>query len=84
MKKFCQSAIEILNSCTSEEYAVVFVRLKFEFFKKFQNNLIFSTIHGTDFFKNVIDCIDGQKWGEQGECGNNFRKMVEPYFHYEI
>lgn len=66
-----------LQGTPSAEWATVFVGLKMLFFRQHAQGLITSTSHGVDFFDNVIDCIEGRLvWDEQGEYGDNFRKMI--------
>ena len=84
MKDFCIKANQTLNGASKSDFAPMFIGLKRLFYDKYQNGLVFSTAHGVDFFTNVINCLDGQKWEEKGEYGNNFRKMIEMYWYPEI
>jgi len=85
MKQFCINSIKQLNDCPLKEWAVLYVSLKMEFFKKFQKGLVCSTYHGLDFFNNLLNCLNGSPWnpldGEgksiKGEYESNFRKLVE-------
>lgn len=78
MKDFCISVIKELSSCNPKDYGMIFVNRKMEFHRRFSNGLITSTNHGTEFFHNVINCLDGHlKWIERGEYGDNFRKLVK-------
>lgn len=54
MRNYALMAIERLSGLSGKEYAEAFVRLKMEFFQAFQRGLITSTVHGADFFTNVI------------------------------
>lgn len=77
MKEFSQKSISILENTDSKNWAKVFVELKTEFWRKYAKGLIFSTTHGIDFFENVLNCLDGAKWKEEGEYGDNFRKLIK-------
>lgn len=77
MKQFLIKAIDILNH-TQKEWGKVFVNLKMEFCRKYQRGLITSTIHGADFFSNLLNCIENKtQWDEKGEYGENFRKLIK-------
>ena len=77
MKQFCLDAIKKLSDSNQNDYGRLFVELRLEFARKHSRKLIFSTSHGTDFFQNIIDCLNGMEWEEKGEFGNNFRKLIE-------
>ncbi len=80
MRLYCINAINYLANCPKNVWAAEFVRLRMEFCRKYQNGLIFSTSHGTEFFKNVVDCLDGVEWSTKEYKGiyeDNFRKMIE-------
>lgn len=75
MKTFCLNAVEKLKN--TNDFGKDFVDLKMEFFRKFQNPLICSIIHGPDFFSNVLECMGGKKWKEEDVYGDNFRQLVK-------
>lgn len=77
MKEFCLVAIEQLQKIDNKSFGPLFIKLRLEFFRKFQRNLITSTIHGIDFFHNVVFCCNGGQWEEKGEYGDNFRKIIK-------
>lgn len=80
MKRFCETAIEQLDGCDIKEWAPLFVKLKIEFFYRFQNGLICSTTHGVDWFNNVLNCLNGQEWDRKEHKGlyeDNFRLLIE-------
>lgn len=80
MKQFCIDAQRILDDSSSAEYAVNYVRLKIEFFHKYQNGLICSMWHGTDWFKNILTALDGIDIKEPvGEYKKNFEKLIKTY-----
>lgn len=73
----------VLNTGT---FAEIYVKDRMEFHRKFQKGLIFSTVHGANFFENVHDCLLGRKWSEKdakgvellaGEYEDNFRKFLK-------
>ena len=80
MKQFCENSILKLKSCSIDEWAELFVLLKMEFFKKYQRGIICSSAHGTEWFQNILDCLNGKEWDKKehkGEYEDNFRKLVE-------
>jgi hypothetical protein len=74
----CAKACElILDLAPSWRWADVFVDLKMWFHGRHGRGLISSTSHGIDFFRNIIDVAEGRmKWEEEGQYGDNFRKLV--------
>jgi len=74
----CAKACEhILNLAPPWRFPDLFVDLKMWFSKKYSRGLTTSTTHGIDFFRNVVGLAEGtMKWEEEGEYGDNFRKMV--------
>lgn len=82
MRQDCLRIIETLNNTKGAQWAVEFVEFKMWFHRKYCLGLIFSTIHGCDFFDNVIRCLDGKTWepDNKGEYEENFRKFIK---HYE-
>lgn len=81
MKQFCIDAERILaESSSGEEYAVNYVRLKIEFFHKYQSGLVCSMWHGTDWFKNILTALEGNDIKEPiGEYKKNFEKLIKMY-----
>jgi hypothetical protein len=78
MKDYCLRAIWLLRTYTGREWAEKFVELRMQFHRKHGYGLIQSTWHGTDFFKNVLDALDGKEIEEpKGEYRNNFIKLIE-------
>lgn len=82
MREFCEAVVKELNECPAEKWAEIFVNSKIKFQREYADGLIFSTVHGIDFFKHVLN----GKWpeydpvtriGESGEYGNNFRKLLK-------
>jgi len=61
-------------------HAPMFVELKIAFMRHHGRGLVCSTIHGTEFFDNVVACCEGRlvwdKYVEKGEYGDNFRKLI--------
>lgn len=76
-KEFCIGAKKRLSECNGGDYANLFIRLYLDFFRTYGHGFITSTVHGLDYFDNILYCLGGQKWAEQGEYGDNFRKMIE-------
>lgn len=74
----CAKAIVLVLSITPPwRFGDMFVNLKMWFTKQHGRGLTTSTSHDTDFFQNVIDVAEGRLvWEEEGELGDNFRKMV--------
>jgi hypothetical protein len=72
---------EIIEFCKNAQESPIgdFCRLREELHNRFFKGLIFSTTHGADIFKNVLNCLNGQVWKEEGEYGNNFRKGINLY-----
>ncbi len=77
MKKFCLNAVEILKSVTDKEFAIAFIGLRMDFHRKHGHKLIVSTLHGIDLFDNILSCLAGGDWVEEGEYGDNFRKLIK-------
>lgn len=76
----CAKACELVLSLAPKghRWAELFVDLKMWFFRKHCRGLICSTSHGTDWFTNIIGLAEGtMEWKEEGEYGNNFRKLVK-------
>jgi len=72
-----KACVEVLNLVPSQHFAAEFIRLKEAFFRKYHDGLICSTVHGIDFFTNVVACCEGRlEWDEKGEYGNNFRRLI--------
>jgi hypothetical protein len=75
----------LLNQTPIEKWAEVFVKLRLEFADKCSGGLIFSTVHGAEFFDNVVECYYGEPWfesdeekkGKKTELGNNFRTLIK-------
>lgn len=85
MREDCLSIITVLEQTPPETWAETFVKFKMDFWRKYCMGLIFSTIHGLDFFKNVLACLDGTPWEpdkdepEKGEYEENFRRFIKHY-----
>lgn len=58
-------------------FAKNYVNLRLQFSRNFNPGYICSTAHGIDFFDNIRNCLAGDTWTEQGEYGNNFRKLIQ-------
>ena len=81
MREDCASVISLLQRTPAAEWAETFVSHKCFFWRKHCLGLIFSTIHGPDFFENVLQCLDGRAWEPEnkGEYEENFRKFIRHY-----
>lgn len=85
MKEECAQIIDLLNTLPGEKWAEEFVNLHMRFWRKYCLGLIFSTIHGADFFSNILDCLNGKHWEPDkdepvpGEYEENFRKFIKHY-----
>ena len=79
MRQFVLDAIKQLVLVNPKDWARLFIKLRFEFHNKYQkkDSLIISTIHGGDFFTNVLECLNGKEWKEEGYFGDNFRKIIQ-------
>lgn len=75
----CESNIEVLRVLKKEHWGPGFVNLRIDFARHWCDGLIFSTIHGTNFFENILACLDGKPWDEKGEYGQNFRELIRRY-----
>lgn len=77
MVETAKACIHALELAPAERWAGLFVELKLAFCRKYSNGLICSTVHGVDFFQNVVDVAEGRLiWEEEGQYGENFRRMV--------
>lgn len=74
LKEFCQEAESNINSAES------FIKYRMALHNYYFQGLIFSTSHGTDIFKNVIKCLDGGEWKEEGEYGRNFKEGIKRHY----
>jgi hypothetical protein len=82
MKQFCINAICELVECDESVWAETFIRLRYRDFRKqfVPEGMVFSTLHGADFFVNLLNCLNGAEWtkkDEAGELGDNFRKLIQ-------
>jgi hypothetical protein len=83
MKKYALNAILQLSGLAGPEYAKTFVELRVEFFRRFQGGLLTSTVHGAEFFENVLAYVDQPKtWLDQFanknlELEKNFVRILE-------
>lgn len=69
--------VQVLSLAPRWRYGDLFVDMKIWFIRKHGRGLLTSTLHGTDFFQNIIDVAEGRlKWKEEGEYEDNFRKLV--------
>jgi uncharacterized NAD(P)/FAD-binding protein YdhS len=75
LKTFCENSIEELRIFDAEK----FVRLREDLHNKFFKGLIFSTTHGADIFKNILETLEGNPWKEEGEYGANFKKGIKQW-----
>ena len=82
MREYCVAAIAELKTLKAPVWAERFVALRMDFCRKFQveDKLITSTSHGTEFFLNVLNGLNGQEWDKHEHKGiyeDNFRRLVE-------
>lgn len=75
LKKFCEDAIKAISE--SPNKPVTFVHHRVELHNLFLKGSCLSTSHGLDVFQNILNCLDGEEWNEDGELGNNFRKLIK-------
>jgi hypothetical protein len=73
LKTFCENSIEELKPFCPKK----FVRLREDLHNRFFKGFIFSTIHGLDIFRNILDTLDEKPWKEEGEYGANFKKAIK-------
>ena len=77
MKTFVTEVItELDKTVDGEKWAELFVNRRMECFRRYSNGLITSTTPGAEYFQIVLDCLNGKEWKEEGEYGNNFRKII--------
>lgn len=78
MRFFCENAVDMLENCTHTEFTPVFLKLKKMFWEIYQkpHNLTISNLHGIYFFENILFCLKGGEWIEEGEYGDNFRYLI--------
>lgn len=82
MKTYVTQVITELESLNKRLWAEIFVLRRMEFHQLFSGGRIFSTVHGSSFFNNVLDCLNGKKWEpdkeerKPGEYEDNFRAMI--------
>lgn len=81
MKNILFDAVQaqvILNNCPPADYGRLFVELRINFARK--HHIIYdvvSTVHGADFFENIIRTAAlGEEWKENGEYGKNFKYLT--------
>lgn len=81
MRDDCHFILELLKECPSDKWAEIYVNSCMWFWRKYCLGLIFSTIHGADFFDNILKCLDGTLWlpDNKGEYEENFRKFIKHY-----
>jgi len=82
MREFCVAAIAELRTLQAPVWAERWVALRMDFCRKFQveDNLITSTTHGSDFFTNVLNGLDGEDWSKHEHKGiyeDNFRRLID-------
>ena len=72
---------DLIKFCEESDVAPIaeFCKRREELHNRFFPGLVFSTSHGISIFKNVLDCLRGREWKEEGEYGNNFRKGIDKY-----
>jgi len=77
---FCSDAMKLLSQ--SQQYAVDYVKLKREFYIRFQSPFIFSTRFGAEFFHEVYKyLLNGENLKPEpncklGEYDDNFNKWL--------
>jgi len=78
---FCEHAnLELKNS---KDFAVAYVKLRIEFFHKFNKGFIFSTRFGAEFFEEVLNrvanniSIKADKGEKIGEYDVNFNTWLK-------
>src|SRR5208283_480743 len=80
MRDAARACVMALSMTRGRLWAETFMELRLSFFRKFQRRLVVSTIHGIDFFSNVIACCEVRivwdKDTEKGEYGDNFRELI--------
>lgn len=77
MIKELDEIIQTLDQTPKNEWAAKYVELKMNFFRRYQNGLIFSTTFGADFFNSVRSHILNDEplkasGGELGDYDKNF------------
>ncbi len=83
LKEFASFSIVTLASFSDgTDYAETFCKLKHDCFKMYHHGLITSTVHGIDFFQNVVDFIDRPKdwllqFDSKSEYEKNFVRILE-------
>jgi hypothetical protein len=75
LKEFSESAISDISN--SENKAETFVKWRIDLHNKFSRGRCFSTSHGADIFNNILSCLDGGEWKEDGDLGYNFKKLIK-------
>ena len=82
MLEDAKAMVRALNSPYFDQHPKLwgenFVELRIWFHRKHGRGLVLSTLHGIDFFQNVVDACEGRmKWKEEGIYGDNFRKLIK-------
>ena len=79
MLEYCLRAIALLKTYDNgKEWSEKFVELRIHFHRKHGHGLVLSTWHGTDFFQNVVNALNGIDIDEpKGEYRKNFLKLIE-------
>jgi hypothetical protein len=76
----CQAVIQLRQS---QAFATEYVRLKAEFFHRFQGGMVFSTRFGAEFFEEVKAFLENPKQrlqpvdGILGEFDRNFNRWLD-------
>ena len=75
LKNWITNAIDELQN--SDDFAETFVEKRLELSRTYLKDKVLSTSHGADIFENILKCLSGEEWKEQGVYGDNFRKLIK-------
>ncbi len=79
--KYIDSLQSELALLMGRAWACRWVDARMEFHRLFMGKLIVSTVHGADFFDNVMNCLTGKMiWDTKiykGEYEDNFREFLK-------
>lgn len=79
-RQFVEWAVLQLGVLESPYWVPMYIHLRSYFFQHYNpNKLVSSTIHGVDFFKNLLFVMNGGAWKESEPeeiYSKNFRKLA--------
>lgn len=87
LRQYCVDATTRLEK-SGESFGFIYTTMVLDLYRiyKYKKDQpafgLFSSLHSTSFFKDIIECLDGKPWIEKGEYGNNFRGFIK--YHQKL